>query len=93
MVKRTKVKKNDLIQVTDGDNLESYSITAEDFAKQIAGNFDLLMRFMKAIEQNQKLLNIRMNEYHPVTEKEVKEIKKRRKNEKTNNTNTANKSK
>ena len=54
------IKKNDLIQLTDGDTMDSFIMLAEDFSKGVAGNWDLAMSMLKAMDKSIKALMARI---------------------------------
>ena len=62
MEKQTVIKKDDLIQLTDADTKQPYAIRAEDFSANVVGDYRLVIKMLKALENKIKLMDKKINQ-------------------------------
>ena len=68
MKTRNVIKRNDLIQITDGDTMDSYIINADDFSKGVAGNWAVATGMINAVNKTVKILMARIEKLESVKE-------------------------
>ena len=58
---RTAMNRDDLIQVTDAATKEPYVIRAEDFSATVVGDYRLVTKLLKALENKVNALDKKIN--------------------------------